>query len=208
MRTLECAIERKDGVTVFRPAGRIDSGVTDHFEKLMNDEVRKTTHSVVLDMSEVTFIASSTLRVMLTTTRRLRARKSRFVVSGALPHITGIMNTAGFDRMLRIRSELSEAIAEAAGPAAQAAAASAPAPADALAAEAAAPAAAAWAPAPAPAVPGGGAAAPAGGPRPGTGQQAETPGEAPVPWGRRALGWLLRGTLRVLSGRRQRPAQH
>ncbi len=188
MRTLECAIERKDGVTVFRPAGRIDSGVTDHFEKLMNDEVRKTTHSVVLDMSEVTFIASSTLRVMLTTTRRLRARKSRFVVSGALPHITGIMNTAGFDRMLRIRSELSEAIAEAAGPAAQAAAASAPAPADALAAEA--------------------AAATAGGQPAGTGQQAETPGEAPVPWGRRALGWLLRGTLWVLSGRRQRPARH
>ncbi len=180
MRTLECAIERKGSVTVFRPAGRLDSGLISHFEKLMNDEVRKTTHNVVLDMSEVTFIASSTLRVMLTTTRRLRAREGRFVVSGALPHITDIMRTARFDRMLRMRSDLAEAIAEAAGPAEEAAAAAAPA--QARMAEA--------------------AAAADGGQPAGTEQQAETQDEPHAPWRQRALGWLLRGTLRVLSGRR------
>ena len=103
MRRLECNIEKNGAVVVVRPMGRLDSGQADRFEKLLADEVRKGNHRMVLDMSELTFIASSALRIMLMTARAIKGREGMFLVAGPLPHIMDVMRTAGFDRLLDIK---------------------------------------------------------------------------------------------------------
>ena len=116
MRRLECGMEKKGSVVVVRPMGRLDSGQGDRFEKILADEVRKGNHRLVLDMSELTFIASSALRIMLVTARAIKSREGVFVVAGPLPHILDVLRTAGFDRLLKVMDTAEAAIETARDP--------------------------------------------------------------------------------------------
>ena len=116
MRRLECGMEKKGSVVVVRPMGRLDSGQGDRFEKILADEVRKGNHRLVLDMSELTFIASSALRIMLVTARAIKSREGVFVVAAPLPHILDVLRTAGFDRLLKVMDTAEAAIESARDP--------------------------------------------------------------------------------------------
>ena len=122
MRHLECPVERKDGVAVIRPKGRLDSGQIGAFEKLLERLIKENQHHMVLDFGELRFISSSALRILLVTARKLRGKSGTFLLCELAPHVLDVMKTAGFDRLLDMRDSRDEAVAEAAREAARGAA--------------------------------------------------------------------------------------
>ena len=113
-KQLRYAVERRDGVTVIRPSGQLDSGQVARFEKLVRERIERGERHVVLDFSTLMFISSPALRFLLLAAKRVRREQGTFLLCGLPPHITDLMKTTGFDRVLQIRKTREDAIQEAA----------------------------------------------------------------------------------------------
>ena len=111
---LRYAVERRDGVTVIRPSGQLDSGQVARFEKLVRERIERGERHVVLDFSMLEFISSPALRFLLLATKRARREQGTFLLCGLPSHIADLMKTTGFDRVLQIRNAREDAIQEAA----------------------------------------------------------------------------------------------
>ena len=108
------AVERRDGVTVIRPSGQLDSGQVARCETLIKERMSRGERHVVLDFSTLMFISSPALRFLLIAAKRARREQGTFLLCGLPPHITELMKTTGFDRVLQIRNTREDAIHEAA----------------------------------------------------------------------------------------------
>ena len=108
------AVERRDGVTVIRPSGQLDSGQVARFERLVRERIKRGQRHVVLDFSTLMFISSPALRFLLLASKRAKREEGTFLLCGLPPHIVDLMKTTGFDQMLQIRNTREDAIKEAA----------------------------------------------------------------------------------------------
>ena len=109
-KQLEYHIDRRDGVMLIQPVGRLDSSQIARFEEVVMGQVQTGRHDVILDFEQLTFLSSSALRILLGTGREARKKKNAFLLCALRPHITDLMKTAGFDRLLQIRATTEEAI--------------------------------------------------------------------------------------------------
>ena len=89
-------VEDKGGTVVVSLAGELDMSATfrlePEFERLAGEEA---THTLVLDMADVTFLDSSALGLMLTTEQRLQAEDVRFVVADPSRAVRRIFEVTG-----------------------------------------------------------------------------------------------------------------
>ena len=109
-RGLQCNIDRQQGVTVLQPIGRLDSGQIGRFEELVTEQIRGGSHRLVFDFSELTFLSSSGLRILIVAARQIKKREGALVLAGVMPHILDVMKTAAFDRLLIIKDTREEAV--------------------------------------------------------------------------------------------------
>ncbi len=109
-KQLEYHVDRRDGVMLIQPIGRLDSSQIARFQEVVMGQVQTGRHDVILDFEQLTFLSSSALRILLGAGREAKKKKNAFLLCGLRPHITDLMKTAGFDRLLQIRATTAEAI--------------------------------------------------------------------------------------------------
>lgn len=109
-KQLEYHVDRRGGVMLIQPVGRLDSSQIARFEEVVMGQVQTGRHDVVLDFEQLTFLSSSALRILLGAGREAKKKKNAFLLCALRPHITDLMRTAGFDRLLQIRATTEEAI--------------------------------------------------------------------------------------------------
>ena len=68
---------------------------------------------MVLHFGTLMFISSSALRILLLAARKIKQKHGTFLLCGLAPHLMDVMKTAGFERLLQIRSRREEALEEA-----------------------------------------------------------------------------------------------
>jgi anti-anti-sigma factor len=85
-------------------AGDLDSYIT---EKLGDESVKK----LVLDFSNVEYVSSAGLRVLLTAVKTLRSRGGELVLSSVADTIQNVLKISGFLSFLTIKSDVAEALA-------------------------------------------------------------------------------------------------
>ena len=112
-KQLRYVVERRDGVTVIRLSGHLDSRQLARFERLVRERIERGERHVVLDLSTLMFISSPALRFLLLATKRVSREQGTFLLCGLPPQIISLMKTTGFDRVLQIRTTRGEAIQEA-----------------------------------------------------------------------------------------------
>jgi len=112
MMQLQLREQRQQGVVILAPEGRLDSGKIDQFQKALHERIREGHHRVLIDCTNLVFAASSALRVLLISVRKLNEVGGKLVLCNMNPHIHGIFDTAGFTKLMIIRETFDEAFAE------------------------------------------------------------------------------------------------
>jgi anti-sigma B factor antagonist len=102
---------RLDQITHLALRGRLDTAGVGEVE------LRFTSHTVprgkplLLDMSEVTFLASLGLRMLLTVARALEHRGAKTVLLSPQPAVRQVLNLSGFDQLMPVHNDEGTALA-------------------------------------------------------------------------------------------------
>lgn len=108
---MQITTEKVDTTLVVIPAGRLDSNNATGFEKTVTDYVRNGERRVVIDLSQIDYISSAGLRVVLMLVKQLKSGSGSLVLCGMKPSIREVFDISGFSKILQIRGTRAEALA-------------------------------------------------------------------------------------------------
>jgi len=101
----------RDGAIVFSIRGRLDgthaADAENAFQKLANEGKSR----FVLDFSEMSYISSAGLRVVLVAAKKLRAMQGALVCAGMSDQVTEVFEMSGFLSILETVATVEEAVA-------------------------------------------------------------------------------------------------
>ena len=107
--------ERRAGKTVvLAPAGRIDMATADQFRERLIPLITSAAaggESVVLDFSDVDYISSAGLRVLMLAAKEARSSGSKIAVAALQPLVNEIFQISRFDKVLPCHGAVNEAVA-------------------------------------------------------------------------------------------------
>ncbi len=89
-------------VTVLNVNGRVVSTTASVLEKAI-DDVLKTDNKLILDFSEVDFMASSGIRVLLTAYKRIKVIDGLLILRNVNPAVMNVLEMTGLKDFLDIR---------------------------------------------------------------------------------------------------------
>ncbi len=106
--------ETVGGVTVLSPSGRIDSNTAAVFETSVTKALAHAPR-MILDFSDVPYISSAGLRVVLVAAKKLGAKKGGFALCGLSESVLDVFQLSGFASILTIMPDRDAALQSMAG---------------------------------------------------------------------------------------------
>lgn len=98
---MEIKSNLNEGTLTVSPSGRIDSASGDSFNKYLEENVTDDVKTVSFDFSEVDFISSKGLRVLITLYKKLNGRTME--ITGANTSVTEVLRISGFIKMFNVK---------------------------------------------------------------------------------------------------------
>lgn len=108
---MEIDIENQEQTTVLSIKGRLDSNTSLQLEEGLNSARDNGKPNIVLDFTELEYVSSAGLRVILKTSKDLKQEKKGFVLCAMQDYVREVFEIAGFDTILTIVPSLEEALA-------------------------------------------------------------------------------------------------
>lgn len=100
---------QKTGDTlVMRLAGRLDASWSGAVQKEFDAAVRQGEHNIVLDLSQVDYISSAGLGVLLMLYKQLHSIKGRFRICAASPFVASALKLAGLSSLIKKEAKAEE----------------------------------------------------------------------------------------------------
>ncbi len=103
--------ETRPHLDLFRPTGRLDSATSGDLESLLIERLDQGCASVVLDLSDLDYISSAGLRVVLMAGKRLRATGGRLALACLRDSVRDLFDMSGFLVLFPVFATLDEALA-------------------------------------------------------------------------------------------------
>lgn len=107
---MEIKVETFGDATVLVPVARVDSATAKAFEAKVLQVVNSGVARIILDFSELDYISSAGLRVVLVGAKMTRAPR-KFALCGMKPHIREVFDVSGFAKILSIQPDRAAAAA-------------------------------------------------------------------------------------------------
>lgn len=85
-----------DDVVILRPVGRLDSTSSPELEKVLTETLAAGTKRLVFDFSDLDYISSAGLRVVLLAGKRLRPPQGKMVLVGMREIVKEVFAMSGF----------------------------------------------------------------------------------------------------------------
>lgn len=96
----------EQGVIILSPSGRLDSNSAPDLEQAIDTiGLDESGHHLLLDFSNVEYISSAGLRVVLKTVKERQAASKSFAVSSMQDHVREVFEIAGFDAYVSIHPD-------------------------------------------------------------------------------------------------------
>lgn len=89
--------------------GRLDSNTSPELADFMKDNDFTGYRGVILEMTNLNYISSAGLRVLLNSSKEFKTRNAEFTLCGMQDHIREVFEISGFDTFLKIHTTLDEA---------------------------------------------------------------------------------------------------
>jgi anti-anti-sigma factor len=104
-------VDNRDGVTMVRPSGRIDSSNAVEFEQVVAGKLDEGCVRLVFDFSDLDFMSSAGLRVVLVAAKRMREAKGKLAFAGLRENVRDVFEMSGFLKLFNAHDGLEQAIA-------------------------------------------------------------------------------------------------
>ncbi len=92
--------------------GRVDTFSSKELDRAISKILKNENHQILIDFSEVDFIASSGLRVLLTAVKYINQVKGKLALCTLKPKVREIFDLVGFSNLFPIFSNREEALKE------------------------------------------------------------------------------------------------
>jgi len=99
------------GVCIVSVSGSVDSLTSDEAESFLDQQIERGETRLVLDLTDVNYMSSSGLRVLMGTLKSTRQHKGDLYLAGLQNHIHELLDLAGFTSIFKIYSTSTEAVA-------------------------------------------------------------------------------------------------
>ncbi|MFY9705725.1 MAG: STAS domain-containing protein [Desulfobacterales bacterium] len=107
---MEIIENEKEGISIFKLNGRLDSNTSPALEKKLVSAIENGTRSMVIDFENLDYISSAGLRIILKTTKDLKRTEGNIVLCAMQDYVREVFEIAGFDTFLPIFSTVDEAL--------------------------------------------------------------------------------------------------
>ena len=97
------------GVTKVNLRGRLDATAVQTISPIF-DRVARTQSSLIVDLSRVTFIASTGLRTLISASRGIASRDGKMVFLRPDPSVESVLITSGVDALIPIFQDIADAV--------------------------------------------------------------------------------------------------
>ena len=106
------AIEPTDKAHIIALQGQVNSSNATTVEAEVLAVVTQGAKSVLLNMTELSYISSAGLRVVLVLAKRLKQAGGKLVIYGMQPHVHEVFDISGFLAILNVTATRAEALAQ------------------------------------------------------------------------------------------------
>ncbi|MBC3907373.1 MULTISPECIES: STAS domain-containing protein [Undibacterium] len=97
-------------IKTFTPAGRLDSNNSAAFEKEILSAIDAGEVHILIDFSDLTYISSAGLRVILLTAKKTKAATGKLVLCSLSDSINEVFLVSGFNTILDIQANKDAAL--------------------------------------------------------------------------------------------------
>jgi anti-anti-sigma factor len=101
--------ERDRPFSVVTVQGRVDAAAAPNLESQLQATLARGDVHIVVDMSDVSYISSSGLKVLLAALRQARRGQGQLILCSLQPQVTAIVEMIGFDQVFPIAPDLAAA---------------------------------------------------------------------------------------------------
>ncbi len=89
-------------IAIYRPIQRIDASNASAAEQDVQNFFEQGTQSMLIDLSDVTYLSSAGLRVLLIAAKTAKARGGQIALASVKPTVKDIITMSGFDKLMAI----------------------------------------------------------------------------------------------------------
>ena len=107
---IELNEEKKGDVLVVHVKGRLDAISSPTAEKKVFDSINAGQTKLLLDFSGVSYLSSAGMRMLLSTTKKLKSLSGKLVVASITTNVMDVLKMSGFDHVLEIAGTEDEAL--------------------------------------------------------------------------------------------------
>jgi anti-sigma B factor antagonist len=108
---LDLSTSREGPCAVVRVGGELDPGSAGELSEAALKAMQEIGPSLVLDLSGVTFMDSTGLKVLLAVHQRAQLAGGRLVLAGATRSVRRVVDITGLDETFEIRDDIDAAVA-------------------------------------------------------------------------------------------------
>jgi anti-sigma B factor antagonist len=106
---LDISVRKLDGTAVVAVAGEIDVYTSPVLQEQLVQVLRDGSSSIVLDLSEVTFLDSTGLGVLITGLKRCRSAEGDLVLVTAQPNVLKVLEITGLNDVFKVHDSVDDA---------------------------------------------------------------------------------------------------
>ena len=107
---MEIITNWEDNIMVLKLKGRLDTNASMDFEQQVEDAINFNKKDMILDFSELEYICSSGLRVIIQAAKKLKSLQGELVLCSMEEYIQEVFEISGFDTFLKIFVSKEEAL--------------------------------------------------------------------------------------------------
>ncbi len=108
---MEIAHERSEKALVLKPEGRIDGQNAMDFQTGIDATIGDSDTAVILDLSQLDYISSAGLRVILLLAKTLRTRNIQFSMCSIADSVKEVFEISGFGKIIATHPTREDALA-------------------------------------------------------------------------------------------------
>ena len=90
-------------------AGEISYSVTSLFQEKMDSALKEQNNNILIDLSQVVYISSAGLRVLLKFGKDVSAESKKLVLCGLNQFVSSVFKVSGFDKIFNIQPDRAKA---------------------------------------------------------------------------------------------------
>lgn len=101
--------EDLQGIVILRCEGRLDATTAPRLEDEINALLDQERIKIMIDFTRIDYLSSAGMRLLLSMTKRLKAKKGKLSIFALHDEVSEIIHMAGFEKVLAIYGSQEEA---------------------------------------------------------------------------------------------------